>query len=120
MASKIRNFRFIDKELRDVSSELRAYYHKHFKKDYYLLKSGPGIGGTVAPKSHYKFSFIENSKASPYSLVSGSQISFLEVRDSFNLKVQHLASLNLNLPPNHRMLACCLFFIFYALINLPW
>lgn len=48
MASKMRNFRFIDKELRDVSSQLRAYCRKHFKKDYYLLRSVPGIGGIVA------------------------------------------------------------------------
>jgi len=48
MASKMRNFRFIDKELRDVSTQLRAYCRKHFKKDYYLLRSVPGIGGIVA------------------------------------------------------------------------
>lgn len=48
MASKMRNFRFIDKELRDVSSRLRAYCRKHFKQDFYLLRSIPGIGGIVA------------------------------------------------------------------------
>lgn len=48
MASKMRSFRFIDKELRDISSQLRAYCRKHFKKDYYLLRSVPGIGGIVA------------------------------------------------------------------------
>lgn len=46
--SRMRSFRFIDKELRDVSSEIRAYCRKHYKKDYYLLKSVPGIGGIVA------------------------------------------------------------------------
>lgn len=46
--SRMRNFRFIDKELRDVSSKLRAYCRKHYKKDYYLLRSIPGIGGIVA------------------------------------------------------------------------
>lgn len=46
--SKMRSFRFIDKELRDVSSKLRAYCRKHYKKDYYLLRSIPGIGGIVA------------------------------------------------------------------------
>jgi len=46
--SRMRSFRFIDQELRDVSSEIRAYCRKHYKKDYYLLKSIPGIGGIVA------------------------------------------------------------------------
>ncbi|TDN79074.1 transposase IS116/IS110/IS902 family protein [Salegentibacter sp. 24] len=44
----MRDFRFTDKELRDVSSKLRAYCRKHFKKDFYLLRSIPGIGGIVA------------------------------------------------------------------------
>lgn len=48
LASKMRSFRFIDKELRDVSNRLRAYCRKHFKKDYYLLRSVPGIGGILA------------------------------------------------------------------------
>jgi len=46
--SRMRSFRFIDKELRDVSTKLRAYCGKHYKKDYYLLRSIPGIGGIVA------------------------------------------------------------------------
>jgi transposase len=46
--SRMRSFRFIDKELREVSSKLRAYCRKHYKKDYYLLRSIPGIGGIVA------------------------------------------------------------------------
>jgi transposase len=46
--SRMRSFRFIDKELRDVSTKLRAYCRKHYKKDYYLLRSIPGIGGIVA------------------------------------------------------------------------
>ncbi len=48
MSSRMRSFRFIDKELRDISSELRAYCRKHYKEDYYLLRSVPGIGGIVA------------------------------------------------------------------------
>lgn len=48
LKSKMRSFRFIDKELREVSNQLRAYCRKHYKKDYYLLKSIPGIGGIVA------------------------------------------------------------------------
>tara|TARA_R110002074_G_scaffold274240_1_gene445759 strand:+ start:311 stop:1255 length:945 start_codon:yes stop_codon:yes gene_type:complete len=46
--SRMRSFRFIDKELRDVSTKIRAYCRKHYKKDYYLLRSIPGIGGIVA------------------------------------------------------------------------
>jgi transposase len=46
--SRMRSFRFIDKELRDVSAKIRAYCRRHYKKDYYLLRSIPGIGGIVA------------------------------------------------------------------------
>ncbi len=46
--SRMRIFRFIDKELRDVSTKLCTYCRKHYKKDYYLLRSIPGIGGIVA------------------------------------------------------------------------
>lgn len=48
LESRMRNFRFIDQELRMVSNQLRAYCRKHYKKDYYLLRSVPGIGGIVA------------------------------------------------------------------------
>lgn len=48
LKSRMRYFRFIDKDLRLVSNQLRAYCRKHYKKDYYLLKSIPGIGGIVA------------------------------------------------------------------------
>ncbi len=43
----MRSFRFTDKELRDVSSQIRAYCLKHYTKKYYLLKSIPDIGGIV-------------------------------------------------------------------------
>jgi len=46
--SRMRLFRFIDKEIREVFTKLRAYCRKHYKKDYYLLRSVPGIGGIVA------------------------------------------------------------------------
>lgn len=48
LSSRMRSFRFIDKELRDVSTKMRAYCRKYYKKDYYLLRSIPGIGGIVA------------------------------------------------------------------------
>lgn len=48
LGSRMRYFNFVDKELREVSNKLRAYCRKHYKKDYYLLRSVPGIGGIVA------------------------------------------------------------------------
>ncbi len=48
LESRMRFFRFVDQDLRTVSSELRAYCRKNFKNDYYLLRSIPGIGGIVA------------------------------------------------------------------------
>jgi transposase len=44
----MRFFRFVDEDLRLVSNQLRAYCRKHYKRDYYLLRSIPGIGGIVA------------------------------------------------------------------------
>ena len=46
--SHMRYFRFVDQELRDVSTYLRGYCKEHYKKDYMLLRSIPGIGGIVA------------------------------------------------------------------------
>ena len=46
--SRMRMFGFIDEDLGLVSNQLRAYCCKHFKKDYYLLRSVPGIGGIEA------------------------------------------------------------------------
>jgi len=48
LEGRMRSFRFIDKELRETSNQLRGYCRKHYKKDYYLLRSIPGIGGIVA------------------------------------------------------------------------
>jgi transposase len=45
MDSKLRQFRFIDQEIRDVSTQLRKHYKKEYKTDYTLLRSIPGIGG---------------------------------------------------------------------------
>jgi transposase len=46
--SQIYHYRFIDEELRLISTKIRAYCRKHLKHDYYLLKSIPGIGGITA------------------------------------------------------------------------
>lgn len=48
LESRMRSFRFVDQELRDVSTQLRRYCKVHYKKDYMLLRSIPGIGGIVA------------------------------------------------------------------------
>ncbi|RPD91189.1 IS110 family transposase [Aureibaculum marinum] len=46
--SRMRSFRFIDQELRDVSTMMRKYCKQYYKEDYNLLRSIPGIGGIVA------------------------------------------------------------------------
>ncbi len=46
--SRLSQFEYIDAQIREVSNELRAYCRKHYKKDYQLLRSVPGIGGIVA------------------------------------------------------------------------
>jgi len=48
MQSRLRQLDFLWNEQLHVSNELRAYCRKHYKKDYYLLKSVPGIGGITA------------------------------------------------------------------------
>lgn len=48
LESRMRFFRFVDQELRDVSTQLRRYCKTYHKEDYMLLRSIPGIGGIVA------------------------------------------------------------------------
>lgn len=48
LQSRLKQLDFLWYEQLDISTELRAYCRRHFKKDYYLLKSVPGIGGIVA------------------------------------------------------------------------
>ena len=48
LESRMRSFRFIDKEFRDVSTQLRKYTKAYYKRDYMLLRSIPGIGPIVA------------------------------------------------------------------------
>jgi len=48
MNSRKAQFDFIEASVREVSNELRKYCRKHYKKDYMLLRSIPGIGGIVA------------------------------------------------------------------------
>ncbi|MDN3659548.1 IS110 family transposase, partial [Ferruginibacter paludis] len=46
--SKLRIFDVLHKEYLEVANQLRAWCRKHHHKDYYLLKSIPGIGGYLA------------------------------------------------------------------------
>jgi len=48
LESKLRVYEFIHTEYLQLANELRAHCRKHHKKDYYLLKSIPGIGGYLA------------------------------------------------------------------------
>jgi transposase len=48
LRSRMRSFRFIDQEFRDVSTSLRKYTKTYYGKDYGLLRSIPGIGPIVA------------------------------------------------------------------------
>jgi transposase len=48
MQSRLKHLDFLWYEELHISTELRAYCRKHYKKDYYLLKSVPGIGGITA------------------------------------------------------------------------
>ena len=44
----MKQYDFIDEQVRTVSNQLRAYCRGNYKKDYNLLRSIPGIGGIVA------------------------------------------------------------------------
>ena len=48
MGTRLEAYDFVDKQLRGVSVKLRGYCRKHYKKDYYLLRSVPGVGPIVA------------------------------------------------------------------------
>ena len=40
----VNNYDFQKNEVRQITKELKAYFRKHYKRDYYLLRSIPGIG----------------------------------------------------------------------------
>ena len=46
--SELCQYEFIDAQIKQVSNQLRAYCRKHYKEDYFLLRSVPGIGKIVA------------------------------------------------------------------------
>jgi len=48
LKGKLRMYRFIKSEYLEIANQMRAYCRKEYKKEYYLLKSIPGIGGYLA------------------------------------------------------------------------
>ena len=48
MRSRLKQLEFVWYEELHISTALRAYCRKDYKKDYYLYKSVPGIGGITA------------------------------------------------------------------------
>ena len=48
LQSRLKQLEFIWYEELDISNKLRAYCRKQYKRDYYLYKSVPGIGGITA------------------------------------------------------------------------
>lgn len=48
LESRLNQYDYIDKEYRYISNELRRWCRTHYKKDYKLLRSIPGIGPIVA------------------------------------------------------------------------
>ena len=46
--SRLKQLEFVWYEELHISNVLRAYFRKYYKKDYYLYKSVPGIGGITA------------------------------------------------------------------------
>jgi transposase len=47
-SSRLKQLNFLHCEVLDISNELRSYCRKHYRKDYYLYKSVPGIGGITS------------------------------------------------------------------------
>lgn len=48
MASMLKQYHYIDLEIKEVSNAMRKYCKIHHKKDYMLLRSVPGIAGITA------------------------------------------------------------------------
>ena len=48
LKGKLRMYYFIKSEYLEIANQMRFYCRKEYKKDYYLLKSIPGIGGYLA------------------------------------------------------------------------
>ena len=48
MRSRLEEYGFLKKEYLHICNELRSYARKHYRKDYYLLRSIPGVGPFIA------------------------------------------------------------------------
>jgi transposase len=48
LESMLNQYRFVDKEIKSVTNTIRSYFKKHYKLDYNLLRSIPGIAGLTA------------------------------------------------------------------------
>jgi transposase len=48
MKSRLQEYLFLRKEYLHIGNELRAYARKNYKKDYYLMRSIPGVGPLIA------------------------------------------------------------------------
>ncbi len=48
MKSRLREYTFLHIEYLHICNELRAYAHKQYRKEYYLLRSVPGVGPFTA------------------------------------------------------------------------
>jgi len=48
MQSRLEEYGFLKKQYLHICNELRGYARKHYKRDYYLLRSVPGVGPVIA------------------------------------------------------------------------
>jgi len=48
LASMLNQYKYIDQEIKDLSTEIRRYCKKNYKEEYMLLRSVPGIAGLTA------------------------------------------------------------------------
>lgn len=48
LKSMLSQYRFLDQEIKSISTDIRAYCKKNLKEDYQLLRSVPGIAGLTA------------------------------------------------------------------------
>lgn len=48
MSSMLNQYRYIDKEIKEVSTQIRKYCKQYHNEDYMLLRSVPGIAGLTA------------------------------------------------------------------------
>ena len=48
LKSMLNQYKYIDQEIKDLSTDIRRYCKQHHKKDYMLLRSVPGIAGLTA------------------------------------------------------------------------